>query len=40
MSEKKYRFDYTDVLFWIGLLLMVMWVAGKLTGLIQAHNDN
>ena len=36
MSEKKYRFDYTDVLFWIGILLMVIWVAGKLTGLIHS----
>ena len=36
MSEKKYRFDYTDALFWIGLLLMVIWVIGKLTGLIHS----
>lgn len=36
MSEKKYRFDYTDALFWIGLLLMVIWVTGKLTGLIHS----
>ena len=36
MSEKKYRFDYTDVLFWIGILLMIIWVAGKLTGLIHS----
>ncbi len=28
MPEKKYNFDYTDVLFYIGMILMAIWAAG------------
>lgn len=34
--EKTHRFDYTDVLFWLGILLMTAWIIGKLLGLIQS----
>ncbi|MDP2844522.1 MAG: hypothetical protein Q8N79_00415 [Candidatus Methanoperedens sp.] len=35
-AEKHYRYDYTDVLFWLGILMLTAWIIGKLTGLIQS----
>ncbi|MFH0904769.1 MAG: hypothetical protein V1854_06260 [Methanobacteriota archaeon] len=35
-TEKHYHFDYTDILFWIGILMLTAWIIGKLTGLIQS----
>lgn len=35
-TEKHYRFDYTDVLFWLGVLMLTAWIIGKLIGLIQS----
>ncbi len=35
-TEKNYRYDYTDVLFWLGVLMMTAWIIGKLTGLIHS----
>jgi hypothetical protein len=32
--EKKYKFDYTDVLFWLGIAIIVVWMIAKITGLI------
>jgi len=32
--EKTRRIDYTDVLFWLGILIIVLWMIAKLTGLI------
>ncbi|GFO96137.1 hypothetical protein ig2599ANME_0324 [groundwater metagenome] len=34
--EKHWKFDYTDVLFWLGILMLTAWIIGKLTGLIQS----
>jgi hypothetical protein len=35
-TEKTYRIDYTDVLFWLGIAIMVVWIIGKLAGLIHS----
>src|SRR5574341_751189 len=35
-TEKHYRYDYTDILFWLGILMLTAWIIGKLTGLIQS----
>lgn len=35
-AEKNYRYDYTDVLFWLGILMLTAWIIGKLTGLIHS----
>ncbi len=35
-TEKTYRFDYTDVLFWLGIAIMAVWIIGKLAGLIHS----
>jgi len=32
--EKAHKFDYTDVMFWIGLLIILLWAIGKSFGLI------
>lgn len=32
--EKAHKFDYTDVLFWLGILIIVAWMIGKIAGLI------
>jgi len=34
--EKHRGFDYTDVLFWLGILMLTAWIIGKLTGLIHS----
>lgn len=31
---KHLKFDYTDVLFWLGILIIVAWMIGKIAGLI------
>jgi hypothetical protein len=33
-TEKTYKFDYTDVLFWIGIIIIVAWMIAKIFGLI------
>ncbi len=33
-TEKVYKFDYTDVLFWFGVLIIVAWMIAKILGLI------
>lgn len=35
-SEKHHRYDYTDILFWLGILMLTAWIIGKLTGLIHS----
>lgn len=35
-TKKQYRYDYTDILFWIGILMLTAWIIGKLTGLIHS----
>ncbi len=32
--EKARKLDYTDVLFWLGILMIVLWMIAKLIGLI------
>ncbi len=32
--EKINKFDYTDVLFWLGILMIILWMIAKLLGLI------
>ena len=32
--EKAYKFDYTDVLIWLGIAIIVLWMIGKIVGLI------
>ncbi len=34
--EKHHTFDYTDVLFWLGILVLTVWIIGKISGLIQS----
>ncbi len=31
--EKSQKLDYTDVLIWIGIALLVLWVIAKIIGL-------
>ncbi|VVB88776.1 Uncharacterised protein [uncultured archaeon] len=32
--EKTYKFDYTDVLIWLGIAIIVLWMIGKIVGII------
>lgn len=32
--EKINKFDYTDVMFWLGILIIVLWMIAKLIGYI------
>ncbi len=32
--EKTYKFDYTDVLIWLGIAIIVLWMIGKIIGII------
>jgi hypothetical protein len=32
--EKARKYDYSDAMIWIGILIMVLWVIGKLSGII------
>jgi hypothetical protein len=32
--EKARKYDYSDVMVWLGILIMVLWVIGKLSGMI------
>ncbi len=34
--EKMHRFDYTDVLLWISIITLALWIIGKIIGLIQS----
>jgi hypothetical protein len=33
-KEKMYKFDYTDVLIWLGIAIIVLWMISKIVGLI------
>lgn len=33
-TEKVYKFDYTDVLFWLSFMIFVVWLIAKILGLI------
>jgi hypothetical protein len=33
-TEKTYKFDYTDVLIWLGIAIIVLWMIGKIAGII------
>jgi len=32
--EKHRNFDYTDILIWLGIAIVIFWIIGKLVGLI------
>lgn len=32
--EKTHKFDYTDVLIWVGIAIIVLWMIGKIVGII------
>ncbi|CAG1004552.1 hypothetical protein METP2_03565 [Methanosarcinales archaeon] len=32
--EKAYKFDYADVLIWLGIAIVVLWMIAKIIGLI------
>ncbi len=32
--EKVQKYDYTDVLIWLGIAIIVFWMIGKVIGLI------
>ncbi len=34
--KKEHRFDFTDVLIWLGMLIIALWAIGKATGLIHS----
>lgn len=34
--EKKHDFDYTDVLIWGSITVLILWIIGKLTGVIHS----
>lgn len=34
--KKDYHLDITDILFWIGILIVIIWAIGKTIGLINS----
>ena len=32
--EKVHKYDYTDVLIWLGIAIVVLWMIGKIAGII------
>lgn len=32
--EKIHKYDYTDVLIWLGIAIVVLWMIGKIAGII------
>lgn len=34
--EKHRNFDYTDILFWLGIAMLIAWITGKSVGLIHS----
>ena len=32
--EKSQKYDYTDVLIWLGIAIVVFWIIGKIIGTI------
>jgi len=32
--EQTRKYDYSDVMIWLGIMIMVLWVIGKISGLI------